>query len=311
MSPRCFTLLLVEDSLPVLAELEDMFPESDFCLVHISGPAAKIIGRALETDVDLVFLNMDLASGLATEVLQGIHAHKGARHLPVLASSSADGAQRRGKLLQLGADVTARVQRYVRFQERLDKLQEVQSRLEGRVVTDAVTQVSNHRHFTERLEEEFRRSQRYDDPLGLILVELDHFEELRGEIGQEGTDRLLFEVAQCLRIAVRGTDLLARVGDAVFGVLLPKTRVAGALTLAERILVDIGSLPLKLTHPLAPSLGVSSYPQKTVLSAGEIVSTAQVALARAKTEGKSKICLYFSYFNDPSADPGASPTGRS
>jgi diguanylate cyclase (GGDEF)-like protein len=102
-------------------------------------------------------------------------------------------------------------------------------------VVDALTEVHNRRYFLLRLEDEFRRAQRYDNPLALVLVDLDQFRGINESFGHLVGDGVLRAVAQCLVAAVRETDTVARTGGDEFACILPQTHLAGALTVAERI----------------------------------------------------------------------------
>jgi diguanylate cyclase (GGDEF)-like protein len=101
-------------------------------------------------------------------------------------------------------------------------------------------------------------------------------------------------VAQCLKLSVRETDLLARYGGEEFAVLLPKTHLAGSLTVAERIWTDLGRLRCgpEAALSVTASLGVSSFPSRSVLNAEQLIQTADDALYRAKREGRNKVCLF-------------------
>jgi diguanylate cyclase (GGDEF)-like protein len=107
-------------------------------------------------------------------------------------------------------------------------------------------------------------------------------------------DGVLREVAAALLRSVRDTDLVARYGGEEFAVLLPRTHLAGALTVAERIHREVAALRLGPERALrvTASLGVSGFPHRSVLSAEQLVLTADEALYRAKNEGRNKICLH-------------------
>ena len=109
-------------------------------------------------------------------------------------------------------------------------------------VVDALTEVHNRRHFMLRLEDEFRRAQRYDNPLALVLVDLDQFRGVNESYGHLVGDGVLRAVAECLVAAVRETDTVARTGGDEFACILPQTHLAGALTVAERIRRDVAAL---------------------------------------------------------------------
>jgi two-component system, cell cycle response regulator len=164
-------------------------------------------------------------------------------------------------------------------------------------VVDALTEVHNRRYFLLRLEDEFRRAQRYDNPLSLVLVDLDQFRGINESFGHLMGDGVLRGVAQCLLAAVRETDTVARTGGDEFACVLPQTHLAGALTVAERIRRDIAALR---TGPaadvlLTASVGVGSHPAVAVQTAEELIGAADSCLARAKREGRNRVCL---------ADPG-------
>ena len=171
-------------------------------------------------------------------------------------------------------------------------------------VVDALTEVHNRRYFMLRLEDEFRRAQRYDNPLALVLVDLDQFRGINESFGHLVGDGVLRAVAQSLVAAVRETDTVARTGGDEFACILPQTHLAGALTVAERIRRDVAALR---TGPaadvlLTASVGVGSHPAVQVQTPEELIGAADGCLARAKREGRNRVCL---------ADPGvgASPRG--
>ena len=101
--------------------------------------------------------------------------------------------------------------------------------------TDDLTKLHNHRHFYQRLEEEYKRAERYRSDLSLILLDLDHFKTVNDTHGHQRGDAVLRELANVLLRSIRETDLLARYGGEEFAVLLPETSLAGAFRQAERM----------------------------------------------------------------------------
>lgn len=101
--------------------------------------------------------------------------------------------------------------------------------------TDDLTMLHNHRYFYQRLEEEFKRSERYGSDLSLIFLDLDNFKQVNDTYGHQQGDAVLRELADVLRRTIRETDVLARYGGEEFAVLLPETSLSGALQQAERL----------------------------------------------------------------------------
>ncbi len=263
--------------------------------------APGAIGLVLERPVDALVVAFDLAGESGLAVLE--HLREGRDATPVLMVSPGVDAAAAVAAFEAGADdvlarpvapaeLVARVRRCVEVRRALLASRVEAERLRELAVTDGLTRVANHRFFQERLREEFRRAQRYDDPLALILADVDHFKQLNDAHGHQVGDEVLRALAGAMREAVRETDFLARYGGEEFAVLLPKTQLAGALTVAERITAGLRGLRLAPAGlKVTASFGVSSFPGRAVNSAEQLVKAADDALYRAKREGRNQIRL--------------------
>ncbi|MHB8876832.1 MAG: diguanylate cyclase, partial [Myxococcaceae bacterium] len=245
-------ILVVDDSQATAGALAKLLRDGGFAVeVASDGPSA--LKLAAGSEVDLVLLDVDLGGMDGLQVLRMLRSAEPRRFLPVMMISVKDDRQQRLTAFKLGADdflhkpwddeeLLARVRRCLSLRRRVDELLDETEKLRQLSVTDGLTQVANHRAFQERLREEFRRAQRYDDPLALILLDLDHFKSVNDQFGHPVGDQVLRAVAASVRESVRETDLVARYGGEEFGVVLPKTHLAGSLTVAERIWRDLGAL---------------------------------------------------------------------
>ncbi|MDP2271991.1 MAG: diguanylate cyclase [Archangium sp.] len=300
-----WTALVVSDATSsgdaLIRELEDAGAK-----VLTARTASEGFGHLIDGPIDVAIVDLDVSAELAAEsglsVLHHFRSEGG--QTPVLLVSNTDDPVVRASAFGQGCDdyfvkpvaageVAARALRRMEVHQALRAAQAESERLHELAVTDGLTQVANHRHFQDRLREEFRRAQRYDDPLALILVDLDHFKNVNDSFGHQVGDAVLFSVAACVKAAVRETDFVARYGGEEFAVLLPKTHLAGALTVAERITAEMlgikaGPLGLKVTA----SFGISGFPGRSVNTSEQLVRTADEALYRAKREGRNKISLF-------------------
>src|SRR5205823_1551926 len=130
----------------------------------------------------------------AFTLLRHLRTRASRRYMPVFFWSSRGTTEERVKALVAGADdcvhgsidaqeLIARLMRCLALRGRIDGLLNETERLYELSLTDGLTQIANHRHFQDRLRDEFRRAQRYDDPLALVLIDLDHFKEVNDRYG--------------------------------------------------------------------------------------------------------------------------------
>jgi two-component system cell cycle response regulator len=302
-------ILVVEDSRTQAEWLEQVLAREGH-LVSLAMDGREAIRRVRSEPPDLVLLDMILPDMNGLEVLRVIKARSEEQFIPVILLSVRSDLDSRVTGLRLGADdflakpfadaeITARAAAMLRIKSLQDQLRATKAELEKLSVTDGLTGLYNHRHFEERLAEEFRRSQRYADPVSLIMLDLDHFKDVNDRHGHPFGDRVLRETAQLIRSSIRDPDICSRYGGEEFAIILPKTHLQGALAVSERIFralraktytaeVDGQAVPLRVTA----SVGVSFYPSKEVTSPDLLVKFADEALYRAKREGRDTICLY-------------------
>jgi two-component system, cell cycle response regulator len=296
-------LILLVDELPehqagLVGKLE-----LDGFITRLVSPGAE--AQRLLSEAHVVVLVLGPAGGPSRALLQHLMVRDAESGGPLLVALVP--AEERAAMLaalRLGAEVVrtpvdaeellARMVRALQERDRVEALLARVNSLERMSITDGLTQVHNHRYFQDRLREEFRRAQRYDDPLSLILLDLDHFKNFNDQHGHQVGDIVLRDVAASLQRSVRETDLLARYGGEEFAILLPRTPMAGALTVAERVWRELGQLHTgpERTLRVTASVGVASFPHHAVGSAEQLVRSADESLYRAKHEGRDRVCVH-------------------
>ncbi len=161
--------------------------------------------------------------------------------------------------------------------------------------TDGLTGLANRRAFQVRLEEEVDRSERYQHPFTLIILDIDHFKKVNDTHGHPAGDVVLRELARLLKAAVRDVDFVARYGGEEFVILLPETGGTHVREIAERIRSRTAKTPVKLPDgkeiSFTISLGVACYPS-CGRTGPELVDRADQALYVAKQSGRDRVCLY-------------------
>ncbi len=160
---------------------------------------------------------------------------------------------------------------------------------------DTVTGLPDARSFRTRLDDETQRALRHGVSLAMVAVDLDHFGALNGRYGRSVGDEVLAEVALVLRLGLRGSDVLARLGGDQFGVLLPEADLRAAHRCAERLRRHLEDHRFARVTRVSASFGVAASPQSGV-DALELMDGADRALTVAKKSGRRSVAV---------AEPGA------
>jgi diguanylate cyclase (GGDEF)-like protein len=195
------------------------------------------------------------------------------------------------------AEVLARAGAMLRIKTLQDQLRAAKGDLERLSVTDGLTGLFNRRYFNTRLQQEFHRAQRYSDPVSLMMLDIDHFKSVNDTYGHPFGDVVLRGTAELLSTSVRDPDICSRYGGEEFAVILPKTHLAGALVVAERIWRELGQKRYRVEGTgtevgATASIGLSFFPSKDIGTPEQLVKYADEALYRAKRDGRNCICLY-------------------
>jgi adenylate cyclase len=161
---------------------------------------------------------------------------------------------------------------------------------------DELTQVANRRAFEQYLKQEWQRSRREQQPISLILCDVDFFKQFNDCYGHLIGDRALHQVAQALVASTkRPTDLVARYGGEEFAVILPNTDAAGAQQMTARILSQMRAQLIPhaasaVSHYLTVSLGSVTVVPEGAIDWHNLIDGADRGLYRAKAQGRDAAC---------------------
>ncbi len=167
---------------------------------------------------------------------------------------------------------------------------ELHERLREQALTDALTGLSNHRRFRERLDQELADARRHHHEIALVLLDLDDFKAINDAHGHLIGDRVLQRVAEILIACSRPVDEAARYGGEELAILLPRTSAGEALTVAERVRGRIAAAtvttPGGLELPVTASFGIAVSDGNG--DGSSLIARADRALYAAKAAGKNR-----------------------
>jgi len=185
--------------------------------------------------------------------------------------------------------------RNVELTREIEERKKAQSELERIVTLDPLTGLFNRRHFFELTSTELERSQRYNRPLSVIMLDIDHFKQVNDQFGHLVGDRVIVEVARRIQKALRRIDLACRYGGEEFAVLLPETPLLQAEMVASRLWNVVtrqptvsGELVLKITV----SVGVATYQHTGEITVDDLLDQADQAMYAAKQAGRNQVAVY-------------------
>jgi diguanylate cyclase (GGDEF)-like protein/PAS domain S-box-containing protein len=164
--------------------------------------------------------------------------------------------------------------------------------LRNQSIVDPLTALFNRRYMTETLSREFKRAERSQRPLSLIMLDIDHFKKINDTFGHEAGDAILREFGKFLKTNTRVGDVACRFGGEEFVLILPETQLEDAQQKAEELREKIHYIATSFQGQslgnITSSFGVATYP--THATAPEaLLHAADTALYRAKAEGRDRV----------------------
>src|SRR6478735_11358095 len=275
--------------------------------VEVVPDGQAAVERVARGGVSLVLLDVLMPRLGGLEACRLLKSMTSGAFLPVVLVTVKTDSQSRVEGLKIGADdyvckpfdeneLLARVEAMLRIKRLHDHVVEARARLEQLSLHDDLTGLYNYRYLHSRLSEEFKRAERYHDPLSCLVIDIDRLQAHNDAGGREAGDRVVRFVADTIRRSVREVDVVARFGGDEFLVVLPSTHFAGSVTVAERIFQDANQLlegwQQRSALPVALSLGVALFPSRDVRTKDALLRGADAALHAAKRDGGNRICVY-------------------
>ncbi|QSX37678.1 diguanylate cyclase domain-containing protein [Shewanella sedimentimangrovi] len=288
-------ILVVDDQTINIMALNEVF-KSDFdVLMALDGVSA--LEQARNQSPDIILLDVVMPGMDGHEVCRRLKSDPLTEDIPVIFVTSRTDGEDEASGFALGAvdyinkpinPVT--VQARVRTQLAVKLQYQI---IKNMALTDGVTGIGNRRRFDEALQTLWRQCMRDEQPLTLMLLDVDHFKAFNDHYGHLAGDECLAQVAQCIRqVLKRPSDLLCRYGGDELAALLPNTDLAGAEHLARLIQEQLIQQAIPHEHSTAAasvslSIGLASQVPAAELDADKLLVLADQALYRAKHEGRN------------------------
>jgi diguanylate cyclase (GGDEF)-like protein len=164
--------------------------------------------------------------------------------------------------------------------------------LRSQAVRDPLTGLYNRRYLEETLVHELLRAERHQTPLGLMILDLDHFKQINDNFGHQAGDAYLQALGLFLSDRVRPQDIVCRYGGEEFVLILPDTTLTDAETLAAQLCQEIKHLHVEhrsqFLESVTASAGVAGFPEHG-LTSETLLHAADQALYRAKAAGRNEV----------------------
>ncbi|MCU0831567.1 MAG: GGDEF domain-containing protein [Rhizobiaceae bacterium] len=163
--------------------------------------------------------------------------------------------------------------------------------LEHEALTDALTGMHNRRYFDDAVNEYLDQFRRIDKPVGLMILDLDHFKKVNDTYGHDVGDEVLRQVARCLQEFTRYHDVVARLGGEEFAIVAPNMNREGLFKLADRIRNAVSSLNIRSGNVhlrVTMSIGIAIWDHRE--TAEDLYKRADMQLYQAKRTGRNRVC---------------------
>ncbi len=263
--------ILVVDDVEDNVKLLGFTLEDDGHDIIGAGDGVECLQKARQHHPDLILLDVMMPVLGGVDTLQHLKGDPELKSIPVIMLSAKDGDDWIVKSLDIGAHdyiakpfvypiLSARIRSALRLRESQSKLAEANANLSRLASQDPLTEAYNRRHFFEISIAEFVKARRFNRPLAVIMLDIDHFKSINDTFGHSSGDRALVELTRQCRAIGRQSDIFGRIGGEEFALCCPDTDCEGARFIAERLRKAVEELVITsqdCTIKFTISLGVS------------------------------------------------------
>lgn len=297
-------VVVADDDRPTCERIARLLRERGLTVISALN-AQKAIDAVRARPIDLVLMDVTMPGLSGVDACKVVKTITKDEFVPViLMTTPSDEGSRLQRARAVSDEIVAkpigdselvdRVENMLRVKRAHDDVQFAKNEIRYTSLHDQLRQLPDHRQFHASLEREFGDAERHLDPLACSIVAVDGFRALVSQHGAAVAAEVLDEVSARLRRNIRDTDLVAQFRTAEFGLLLPNTRPARALTLTDRLVSDVAMRPIDVGNAsitITIAIGLGLYPSGRVRSHAELLDAASIAVARARVAGPNRVCV--------------------
>ncbi|HCE2133709.1 TPA: diguanylate cyclase [Vibrio parahaemolyticus] len=294
-------ILIVDDDSSVVIALHKVL--QDLGRIRFAATGAQALDMIKDDRPDIILLDVELPDINGIELCLMLKENVLTFNIPVLFITSKIETGFEEKVFDAGASdyivkpltprvVAARVQTHLAYHQALVQLKKLAR-------TDSLSGLANRMAFDEQLDSEFKRTRRQQEPLSIVMIDIDEFKKYNDHFGHVAGDDCIRLIGRELnKITKRPADVVVRYGGEEFALLLPNTDQNGALTLINHLMIAITALsiqhaPQAISPIVTVSVGFTTLEPLSCnigsVSATDIVEIADQALYKSKHEGRNRV----------------------
>ena len=296
-------ITIVDDESTVAFIVRSHLQEAGFKHFDLILESSDAVDRIQSTLPDIILLDLRMRPTSGWKILESLRRDEATQHIPIVILTSVTDEDAKLTALNLGAndfltkpvvasELVARVRNTLSSKVYRDLMTSYSLQLESDVLRDALTGIANRRAFEYELKRRIVEWTRQSIPLGMLMIDIDHFKTINDRYGHQVGDSTLRQVAQVLLTGIREMDLIARYGGEEFAAILPHTTPREARCAAERTREAIASHRFHVGERelrVAVSIGVANSMRGD--DADLIVARADAALYAAKRQGATAVAF--------------------
>lgn len=314
-NPEEFLILVVDDVKQNLQVVIAILEEYGYGTTFATN-GKQALERVHFSHPDLILLDLMMPGMDGLQVCKHLKSDSKTQEIAVMFLTASQEDSHLMKAFELGAvdyvnkpfkapELLARVRTHLELKHTRDELRKALEKqdklvldLQKLATTDSLTGIPNRRQIWTWGEQELERAFRYQRPLSLFVLDVDHFKQINDTYGHHAGDRALQTMTSRVMKILRASDRFGRFGGEEFVGILPETELSKGVEVAERVRKTIADLSLELAEnqkvQMTVSIGITNYHWKEAnFTLEDLLKQADRSLYQAKQEGRDRVVTFY------------------